>query len=91
MGRFGKSFATATLVTFWLMCFVFGGGTLFTLAQGGDVVAYAGQSIIVGFVLWGFLTYVFYDLNGWIEERNKPRERPDSQPTDTDNKGGGTN
>ena len=92
MGRFGKSFATATLVTFWLMCFVFGGGTLYTLAQGGDVVAYAGQSVIFGFVLWGVLTYLFYDLQGWIEERNKPRERSDSQPADQDKDNtGGTN
>lgn len=82
MGRFGKSFTTATVITLWLFCMTFGFGTLYTLATGGDVVAYAGQCVVFGLVIWVFSTMGMYELHGWIEERNKPREHSADPPND---------
>ncbi|RTL40118.1 MAG: hypothetical protein EKK48_16835 [Candidatus Melainabacteria bacterium] len=92
MGRFGQSVVYGGLFTFWIMCFYFGFSVLSTAFKGGDVVAVAGQSVLVGFVLWFFLSFVFYDLQGWIEERNKPREADDrrssSDPDSPENQRG---
>jgi hypothetical protein len=89
MGRFGQSVFYGALFAFWIMCFYFGFGVLSALYKGEDVVAFAGQSIIVGFVMWGAFSYGFYELNGWIAERNKPREfdenhKPDDRHFDRD-------
>jgi len=77
MGRLGKSVVYGGLFAFWIMCFYFGFSVLSAAFHGQDVVAVAGQSIVVGFVLWFFCGYGFYELEGWIEERNKPREFDD--------------
>lgn len=74
MTRFGKSVVYGGFFAFWIMCFYFGFGVFATLFKGDDVVAFAGQSVIVGFVLWFAFGYGFYELNGMIEERNKPRD-----------------
>jgi uncharacterized membrane protein len=79
MGRFGQSIIYGALFAFWIMCFYFGIGVMAALVNGEDVVAFAVQSIGVGFVLWAFCSYAAYELNGWIEERNKPRASDDHQ------------
>ena len=77
MGRLGKSVVYGGFFAFWIMCFDFGFSVLSAAFNGADVVAAAGQSVVVGFVLWLFCSYGFYELEGWIAERNKPREFDD--------------
>lgn len=79
MGRFGQSVFYGGLFAFWIMCFYFGFSVLSAAFSGGNVVAVAGQSIIVGLMLWAFCSYGFYELQGWIDERNKPRELDDDR------------
>lgn len=74
MGRFGQSVFYGGLFAFWIMCFYFGFSVLSAAFTGGDVVAVAGQSIVVGLMLWFFCGFGFYELQGFIDERNKPRE-----------------
>ncbi|CAN5143199.1 hypothetical protein BH10CYA1_BH10CYA1_38110 [soil metagenome] len=77
MGRLGQSVVYGGLFAFWIMCFAFGFSVFSAAFKGEDIVAAAGQSIGSGFVLWFFCSFGFYELNGWIEERNKPRESDD--------------
>ena len=79
MGRFGQSIVYGGLFAFWIMCFYFGIGVMSALLKGEDVVAFAGQSIVVGFVFWAFCSFAAYELNGWIAERNKPRSQDEHQ------------
>lgn len=85
MGRLGQSVVYGGLFAAWIMCFVFGFSVLSAAFNGQNVAAAAGQSIIVGFMLWFLCSYGFYELQGWIAERNKPREvdqRHDSSDPD---------
>lgn len=74
MGRLGKSVVYGGLFAFWIMCFAFGFSVLSAAFNGQDVVAAAGQSIMSGFVVWFICSFVSYELQGWVAERNKPRE-----------------
>jgi hypothetical protein len=74
MGRFGKSIFYGGLFAFWFMCFYYGIGVMSALLKGEDVVAFAVQSIGVGFFLWFVCSFAAYELHGWVQERNKPRQ-----------------
>ena len=83
MGRLGKSVVYGGLFAAWIMCFAFGFSVLSAAYKGEDVVAAAVQSIVSGFVLWFFCSFVSYEFQGWVAERNKPRES-DERRIDTD-------
>lgn len=78
MGRLGKSVVYGGLFTFWIMCFAFGFSVLSAAFHGEDVVAAAANSLVSGFVLWIFCSFASYELQGWVEERNKPRDADES-------------
>jgi len=81
MGRLGKSLTVSGIIVFWLMCFTFGFGELYTVATGGDAVGYFFQCIILGFVGWLAGAFILYDIYKGAdereEERRKERERQD--------------
>ncbi len=78
MGRFGKSILYSFFITLYFMCFYYAFGVAQTLFQGGDLVKFFFDTIIVGTVVWGFLSFLLYDLMGSFERLNKPRDKDDN-------------
>lgn len=82
MGRFGKSLLYSFFVTLYFMCFYYAFGVAQTLFQGGDLVKFFFDTIIVGTVIWGFLSFLMYDLIGAFEKLNKPRDQDEKDKND---------
>lgn len=74
MGRFGKSLLYSFFVTLYFMCFYYAFGVAETLYKGGDLVKFFFDTIIVGTVVWGFLSFLIYDIMGSFEKLNRPRD-----------------
>jgi len=70
MGRFKKALGAGFLITFFVMCFYNGFAVLQALFLGTDVVKATLDSIVVGFVVWGFFTFALFEFYGYIEERD---------------------
>jgi len=81
MNRFWESFFYGLIVTVAIMGPAFGFGVLYTLATGGDAVAYAGDCIVLSFVVMGFSTWGLYELRGALDRANRPRSEDRDQDT----------
>lgn len=81
MGKLGKSFTLSGVFTLYIMCFYYGIGVFVTIAQGGNVVEFAGSSIVAAIVCFVFLTFAIYQLLESFEELNRPRDT-DKHPAD---------
>ena len=75
MGRLGKSLTMSGIIVFWLMCFVYGFGVLYTAATHGDVIGYFFQCIIMGFVFWIAGAFILYDIYKGADERDEQRRK----------------
>jgi hypothetical protein len=93
MGRFGQSVFYGFLMTFYFMCFYYAFGVFQTLFEHGDVVKFAADSVVVGFVVWIFASFACYEIGGWFEEINRPRDkdRKDDDGSGSQNRGNGDN
>ncbi|HEY9787514.1 MAG TPA: hypothetical protein V6D17_19150 [Candidatus Obscuribacterales bacterium] len=85
MNRFWTSFGWALIITIAIMGPAYGFGVLYTIATGGDAVAYFVDCIKLAFVVLGLATWGVYELEGWREKANRPRsEDPDQHgPTES--------
>lgn len=78
MNRFGNSVVSGGVIALFITCFSFAFSVFAAIFNHEDVGAAAGQSLLVGLFLWFICSYGFYELHGWIEERNKPRNIDDA-------------
>ncbi|HEY9712251.1 MAG TPA: hypothetical protein V6C72_02200 [Chroococcales cyanobacterium] len=91
MGKLGKSLTMSGVFTLYIMCFYYGIGVFMTLAQGGDVEAFAGQSIIVALACYGLIAYGCYQILDWVELNNRPRETDQNLTSPNPDSGGSPN
>lgn len=77
MGRFGQSVFYGFLLSFYFMCFYYAFGVFQTIFEHGDVVAFALNSVVVGFVVWIFASFLCYELSGSFERLNRRRDEDD--------------
>jgi hypothetical protein len=61
------------LLTLFGMSWYYVIGLALTLAQGGDIGKFAGDTLVGGLLCWGFFTFVLYELAGLREQLNRPR------------------
>jgi hypothetical protein len=88
MNRVLQSLFYAFLFTLFGGSIYYSLGVFMTLAQGGNVVDFFFETLKACFVLWLFLSFVFYELTGAFERLNQPRDRDerknDGKPEDDD-------
>lgn len=79
--------ALPAIIIFWifLMCFIFGFGSLDLALKNGDSGKFLGDMLIIAIVLFGGLSWAGYEVQGWFDEANRPRNRDDD-----DHKGPGS-
>lgn len=74
MNRFWSSFFYGLIVTVAIMGPAYGFGVFYTIATGGDAVAYFVDCVKLAFVLLIFSTWGLYELNGAFARMNRRRD-----------------
>lgn len=77
MSHFWQSFFYALIVTISIMGPAYGFGVFYTIATGGDAVAWFVDCVKIAFVLQLFSTWGMYEYQGLLDRANRPRNHED--------------
>lgn len=77
MSRFWQSFFYGLIVTASIMGPAYGFGVFYTIATGGDAVAWFVDCVKLAFVCIIFSTWGLYELQGMLDRANRPRNHDD--------------